>query len=146
MVLDAVGDGRVSDRGPGGLCVGRAGRVDEEGEEVTLDDLQERLAYWQKVLRLQDWDVSVEIVRRHKVSGRSMGHSDISDMKRAAHILIADPSDYEGDWFDERFGDIERVLVHELLHLNPPLQDNSRETEQTVHAISMALLGLERKG
>lgn len=113
--------------------------------------LAERCAYWQKVLRLQDWKVRAEIAR-------SMDFNDERDCdglctaqrsRMRAMIQIISPLDYPKDGL---FGqDMEVTLVHELLHLHAAglgLEDGSIEqwtVEKMINQLSEALVELDRR-
>ena len=84
---------------------------------LTLPQLQDALAYWQRALRLQDWDITLAITRRKDWKGSASGTA-ISDWHIPTghanmHLLNAD--DYAADSFVEP-QDMEVDLVHEMLH------------------------------
>lgn len=83
---------------------------------LTMDEARDRLAYWQDVLRLKDWDIDVSIERRREIGGGGLGCATI-DCYRRARVRLCDPIDYdERDWPIDR--DMEATLVHELVHLH----------------------------
>lgn len=85
---------------------------------LTPETIAGRCAYWQPVLRLQDWDVEARFARSHEMRSKtSLGQASI-DAYRRARILVLDPLDYTSDdhWPIDR--DPEATLVHELLHLH----------------------------
>lgn len=111
--------------------------------------LKERLAYWQKLLRLQDWDVIPKIVRREKMTLGGQGECQWGLERKEATIRLIGPIDYPDDCSREQ--DQELTLVHELLHLHfaPFSADGgSKEVaqEQVIQCIAQALVSLERKG
>ena len=80
----------------------------------TLSQLRRLCAFWQKILRLQDWNVTVGYVRGGQMTcptavaenGYDLGH-------KSSCIKILHPHDNTiGD------SDVENSLVHELLHLH----------------------------
>lgn len=117
--------------------------------------LAERLAYWQKVLRLQDWDVEAEIVRGYDFDRPgTMGDCDPFYPKRYAKIRLRDYRDHdpvrrpirgEGQSY------YENILVHELLHIYlealEPEEDSAeaRVHEQTIDAVACALVALDER-
>jgi hypothetical protein len=126
---------------------------------VTLEHAQARCAYWQKVLRLQDWDVEVRIVRQ-----RDMAHGGAAELRtsspyRAAVLTLRDPIDFKPSEsiYDGRMRDMEDSIVHELLHLhtrdlNLPVAAPDDEStpievahERCIDAISAAMITLERQ-
>jgi hypothetical protein len=119
---------------------------------LTEKQLQERCTYWQKVLRLQDWEVFVFVSReRNFLSPKSQGECEWVIGTKHASIRILDPADYPPN---ESFPqDMERILVHELLHLHFAPFDNSEvgsmednAQEQAIESIASGLVLLERKG
>ena len=109
--------------------------------------MRELTDYWQRQLRLQDWDVTVRVVRWHEVDGSPLGLCRVRWSTRDAEILLLDPQDYGPD----RSGsdrDQELTLVHELLHIAFPgdRSDGSCSTtmEQAVEATARALVALNR--
>lgn len=121
---------------------------------MEIEALRDRCAYWQKVLRLQDWEIKVEYVREKTmpqawgtVSKRHIGH-------RMATIEVCDPSSFSLLDFPDNdvVSDPEYVLVHELLHIYTEgiLKDHERETtediwaEQMADTVARALVKLDR--
>lgn len=118
---------------------------------VDEPQLQERLAHWQKLLRLQDWDVDIKIVRRHAMpKATSLAGAQI-DRYRRVKILLLDPVDWHpDDWPADR--DLEISLVHELLHCvfydaGSPKEDSPEDLalERAVEATALALITLDRQ-
>ena len=114
--------------------------------DLTQAQLEERLAYWQKQLRLQDWDVEIRMVRRFEAGDHegSMAYVEVYLPKRHARINFIEPRDVDPEgWPVES---MERSLVHELLHLHMwpfnPEDDTPAYTamEQAVHALAGALV------
>lgn len=81
------------------------------------DRLQEVCSFWQETLHLQDWDILIRFTRADEMRGAEIqGECGWVYAVKEATIHILDPQD-----FDESlaFGfDIEKVIVHELLHLH----------------------------
>lgn len=112
---------------------------------------------WQRELRLQDWDVTIEIARQRDVGEATMGDCTRAKTKRVARIRLLDPRDIDGqDMMTlEEAHNWELTLVHELLHLQ--LHDafpsgysaGSAEElaiERAIDATSKALVRLSRGG
>jgi hypothetical protein len=80
-------------------------------------DLQYLAQLWQKTLRLQDWDIEYSIVR---LSGMSdPGHrGEIEYLLNEATVRILNHRDWEHPGYD-----MEKTLVHELLHLRFKVYD-----------------------
>lgn len=111
------------------------------------------LAKWRSILRLQDWNITAKFVRAPEFTdlGR-LGQLSVLEKKRVAIVRIATAEDYQANPGD--FGvsyDPELALVHELCHVHFwPLhtKDDSPELtaeEQAVHALSCALVALDRR-
>ena len=118
-------------------------------EFLIQSDLQERLGYWQKRLRLQDWDVEIKVVRHYDTTEEDVrAYVEFCDNKRTARITFVDPADLGPErWPVES---LEQSLVHELLHLHmrgfEPKADTPAYTamEQAVHALAGALTSDEQ--
>ncbi len=117
---------------------------------LTQDQAEALLKEWQKILRLQDWDVVVGIRRARDMSlGESAAEVHWKKEKKLAIIHLLDPTDYDNACFSQ---DHEVSIVHELLHLHMvgfAAEDDTPEDtaqEQAIHAISMALVELKRRG
>jgi hypothetical protein len=116
---------------------------------MTIEELRDRCVYWQKRLRLQDWDVRLSLVRQWEVPN-DFGTCDPCVSKKIATLKILDRID-EGDPSDIEAYDAEKTLVHELLHMHfaafAATDDTPEETaqHQVIHALSHALVTLERE-
>lgn len=114
------------------------------------DQLKQKCAEWQKILRLQDWDVHVSIVRDSNMKLKDVnGECEWVLQTKQAHIRILDPIDYPEDtrWPQN----MEHTLVHELLHLHFSPFDTHEygslehtSMEQAIDMISSALVLLKR--
>lgn len=115
---------------------------------MTCEQLTTRLAFWQRVLRLQDWEIQASIVKiREMRDADEDGCCEWLHAKKRAVIRILAEADYPAgvDWPQDQ----ERTLVHELLHLHVGSfcrpEEGSKEEEimeQAIHALSLALLDL----
>lgn len=109
----------------------------------------ERVArLWQQVLRLEDWDVEVEVVRHYDLPEDCGGSIRTFGDKKRALLRLLDPRDRNPRWrFDM---EMEFTIVHELLHLHfEPLVNRdighiATAEEQAVHAISVPLVKAAR--
>ena len=111
----------------------------------------EKLWKWQKKLNLEDWKVSVLVVRNSDLKPKTLGNIHWDGDKKTAVIRVLDPADYklEGEAMLE---DMEFTVVHELIHLElapvlSPLQRNDAnrmEEEHAVNHMAQALLDLDR--
>lgn len=122
--------------------------------EVLLTDvqLQERLAYWQEKLRLQDWIIEVKFARAREMDGEYAAQVNWTLSKKMASVKILDHIDFPNDVMGAR--DMENDLVHELLHLHlAPISDHfgngselySTFEEQAIESIASGLINSERK-
>jgi hypothetical protein len=124
----------------------------EGGNEVLTfdgDHLNDLCREWQRVLRLQDWDVQVKIARGFQL-GKRQGECEYVQSLRQAVIRILDPN----DWPDQNWPqDIEATLVHELLHLHfaPFMSDAGEDDliniaqEVAIDQIAKALVKQQRQ-
>ena len=111
---------------------------------LTQEELERLCREWQKILRLQDWDIKVKICRQNDMTPDSQADSTWTLPKKTAIIRLCDPIDYIDVAWPQ---DMERSLVHELLHLHlAPIDDFEPGTikdillEQAVDAMSKALI------
>lgn len=120
---------------------------------LTEEQLQEKLAYWQKILRLSDWIITVRIARERDMNlSGCAGEISWSLNNKAASIRILDEIDCPQDLMYPQ--DMEKTLVHELLHLHlAPVSEcygknediYSLFEEQAIESISHALVRVSRE-
>lgn len=104
---------------------------------MTQAELESLCAKWQKRLRLQDWNVKVEVVRFFDIPEK-LGEAEIHNQRKEAVIRIIGESDRR----EQRDTPVEHTLIHELLHLHfEPFwdQDKYTEMEQAINLITGAL-------
>ena len=112
----------------------------------------EKLWKWQKRLHLQDWKISLAIVRTAELKPKTLGNIHWDGEKKTAVIRVLDPADYKLT-AQAMLDDMEFTVVHELIHLElspvlTPLQRNDAnrlEEEYTVNHMAQALLDLDRR-
>lgn len=106
-------------------------------------NLEKLTAKWQKILRLQDWDIQVSYGGSKELIDDLHGlcHSD-QTYKKAA-IIISDGSNIVTDLV--KFDD-ELTLIHELLHLvfEPPNKKNQDSYERAIEQTAAALVALDK--
>ena len=79
-------------------------------------EVDEALAYWQKVLRLQDWDILARVTRQSEMNCTDASATcQVVMFRKQAQIKLLDPTDYDRALWKQ---DHEESLVHELLHLH----------------------------
>ena len=115
------------------------------------EELKKLCKKWQKILRMQDWNIDLRLVHYSQIEGEIA--SVLPDLPRKSAIIrIADPSskhkgqDYEQDYVDDMLDS----LVHELIHLHlekvKPTEDHQQsDFELVIVCLSEALVGLYRK-
>jgi len=69
-------------------------------------DLQALLEKWQKILRLRDWDIKLDMVTK---PWRKTGDIKIDQADKTAILLINNTN--------PKVSNIEAVIIHELLHI-----------------------------
>jgi hypothetical protein len=111
----------------------------------------EKLWEWQKRLNLEDWKISLLVVRFTDLKPRTLGNIHWDGEKKTAVIRVLDPADYKLP-MRAMLNDMEFTVVHELIHLElspvlSPLQRNDAnrmEEEHAVNHMAQALLDLDR--
>lgn len=71
-----------------------------------VNELQQFLDKWQKLLRLKDWDIKLELVTKE---WRKTGDIKIDQADKVAVLMI--------NTFNPKQTNIEAVIIHELLHI-----------------------------
>ena len=110
--------------------------------------IEDLLREWQERLRLLDWDIRVE--ENVEVYGMddNQGFVEFAEPNKEAVISLLDPSQFVKDSYFTY--DVERTLVHELLHLKLCLIDKSesetqnRLVHQIIEDLAKALIDAKR--
>ena len=117
---------------------------------MTIDQaqLQQWCEKWQKILRLRDWDVKIQLARGFKLTDKQ-GDVEWSKSQKTAAIRILEPVDYSPDLLTPQ--DAEQCVVHELLHLHFAPVDKFEGVEdmlleQAIDSIAWALVKCDRAG
>ena len=119
---------------------------------LTQPQLEECLAYWQRELRLQDWDIKLEFARRHVMETDASAQSQWWSLDKSGRIKMLDSHDYEGaGWVNPQ--DMESDLVHELLHCHlrskeleiPESGSKHDALEVAIEMLTQALVRLKRE-
>ncbi|MEE9594253.1 MAG: hypothetical protein V3V92_02530 [Candidatus Hydrothermarchaeales archaeon] len=111
-------------------------------------DAERLVKQWQKVLRLDDWRITVKICRSMDIAG-TLGAVRILKQSKEAKMQLLDPIDFSDP---DSPHDMEVTLVHELLHLSTDAFDPPKEGCEHMHfeialnTIAEALVGLKRHG
>lgn len=104
-------------------------------------ELRRLQSFWQKQLRLQDWDIEVKVDRT--TDSEVEGKACVSMVYRTSDITL-----YLKESTDDE--DVEITLVHEMLHCYHHVTSGIMQThglllEQGVEAAACALVQLRRK-
>ncbi len=125
------------------------------GSEVILteDELRLKCREWQQILRLQDWDIEVNIKRHREIQGPSgdeEGRIRTNEDYKKGFIEILDPIDLDPARYAPL--DMEEVLVHELLHIHFRFANDHdsctcqlKQKEFAINMITEALVKLHRQ-
>jgi hypothetical protein len=120
---------------------------------LDLNSLANLCSWWQRRLGLSHWEICLKIVRGPTLDDGSMADVSWNLVKHQAMLRVIDPNDYPAfiPTHDAWPQDMERSLVHELLHLVFATFDAPENTpedsaqEQTIAALSKALVTLRRE-
>jgi hypothetical protein len=123
-----------------------------EGSADWIEEIDKRVAWWAKLLRVQDWEIEAGFER---LCNRDEGNdaaawNTIDETQKFSRITIIDPDDWADSWTYNK--DWETALVHEMIHLliHPfmPKKGDPRNAsaEQAIVCLSNALVALVRHG
>ena len=93
---------------------------------VTQRDLNRMAAYWQHVLKLDDWDVAVKFVKLAELPENTAGYSQRDPESQYIVIAVPYPSEYAAMAVRNESApktgraitaDIEDTIIHELVNL-----------------------------
>jgi hypothetical protein len=103
--------------------------------------LQRQLRTWQKRLGLDDWDLSLQVVRKDALDRDTWGNAEWDSESKTGVISVLDPQDYNLKG-SELKRDMECTIVHELVHIQvSPLDSGDPQAhEEVVNRIMNALL------
>lgn len=118
-------------------------------------EIKKLVRHWQKELRLRDWIVSCEVAKkpRDKDGIPVLGQIHIWLEERRAVLVVKKPSAVLAN--DSAYGvhqeafELERIVVHELLHLYFEYYDtmtNPVPLEQAINALADKLVADKYKG
>lgn len=109
-----------------------------------LDQLKERMVYWQELLRLQAWDIEVRFYDEGEEKDGITANNSYDWHSYESLISMVPEEQYQayGNY------DMEFVLLHEMLHLIIDVKNKNGTAccEQAVNQMARALLLLNRKG
>lgn len=115
-----------------------------EAPEVILSpkELAVCVAKWQRILRLQDWDIRLRMARHSEMHlTNAAGEISIFDAKKIATVHVLHPEDFTLMGVTAPVQDMEYTIVHELLHIHlHPMRAREVDEEQAIHAMATALV------
>jgi hypothetical protein len=103
--------------------------------------LERQLRAWQKRLNMEDWNLSIQVVRKSGLDKDTWGNAEWDSDTKSGVINVLDPQDYNLKGTELR-RDMECTIVHELVHIQvSPLDSGHPEAqEEVVNRIMTALL------
>jgi hypothetical protein len=103
--------------------------------------LERELRLWQKRLSMDDWSLSIQVVRQHDLDKNTWGGAEWDPDKKTGVIRVLDPLDYNLKGGELKL-DMECTIVHELVHIQvAPLDAKTeRQREQIVNRLMTALI------
>ncbi len=106
--------------------------------------LEKKVKYWQKILKLDHWEISCGLADHETTDGR-LGTSSSQPEYFSSHIKIMDPKFYIAP---EEEDPIDRIIIHELLHCHlkiacPDKEPHERdEVERVITYLERAIYDL----
>lgn len=117
---------------------------------MTTKQLHSALKYWQKILRLQDWNITMKFVDEPRCGYFGKGRNNST--YQSSSIEILKPEHIDPEWSGCR--DLEVTLVHELLHIrflyaskgeqNASKGEQSDSEEFAIESTARAMVSLKR--
>jgi hypothetical protein len=103
--------------------------------------LDQKLKTWQRRLGMDEWRLTVRIVRQKELDKNTWGHAEWDPEEKTGTISVLDPMDYNLKGGDLKL-DMECTIVHELVHISVSPFDapNDSIREDVVNRLMQALL------
>jgi hypothetical protein len=103
--------------------------------------LVDQMKSWQKRLGLDDWTMTLQVVRQSEINPNAWGAAHWDVHAKTATIQVLDPRDYNLKGDNMRL-DMECTIVHELVHIQVAPLDapDVQVREDVVNKIMAALL------
>ena len=104
-----------------------------------LDDARARVTRLQRLLRLEDWDISVEMVEG-KTSPDSWGNVRIDALRRRALIKLTAEPDRHPSLYNFSPPSMENTLAHEMVEIVvDKIRDTDNEDKRTAQDWEVAI-------
>jgi hypothetical protein len=103
--------------------------------------LDHQMKTWQRRLGLDDWNLTLRLVRQSELEPNSWGGAEWDPVSRTGTIDVLDPRDYNLHGGELKL-DMECTIVHELVHIQVSPLDASDEgvREGVVNRLMAALM------
>ena len=103
--------------------------------------LDRQMKSWQRRLGLEDWSLTLRLVRQSEIDRNSWGTAEWDPDARTGVINVLDPRDYNLKGGDLKL-DMECTIVHELVHIqvSPLGGHNDGAREEVVNKLMAALI------
>jgi hypothetical protein len=103
--------------------------------------LDHQMKMWQKRLSLEDWNLTVRLVRQSEIDPKTWGMAEWDPVAKTGTISVLDPRDYNLHGGELKL-DMECTIVHELVHIQVSPLDARDETvrEGVVNKLMAALM------
>ncbi|SRR6266498_655799 len=103
--------------------------------------LERQLKFWQKRLGLEEWSLSLRVVRQGQIDPNAWGTAEWFPETKTGVISVLDPRDYNLKGAFLRL-DMECTIVHELVHIqvSPLRADDAADREEVVNKIMTAVM------
>jgi hypothetical protein len=103
--------------------------------------LDRQMKTWQKRLGLEDWSLTLRVVRQWQMDPDAWGTSEWDPDAKTGVINVLDPRDYNLKGSELR-RDMECTIVHELVHIqvSPVTAHTDGEVEDVVTRMTAALM------
>ena len=103
--------------------------------------LDHQMKMWQKRLSLEDWNLTVRLVRQSEIDSKSWGMAEWDPVAKTGTISVLDPRDYNLHGGELKL-DMECTIVHELVHIQVSPLDARDEgvREEVVNKLMAALM------
>lgn len=108
----------------------------EEANKLSGKTLKKKVRYWQGQLSLMDWEVKTLLVSEADLNGKAGTVSWDMETKQAI-INLVDPKTITTE-LDFPY-DLEKVIVHELLHLHSAPFDTFKEGSNKYTALEVMI-------